>query len=107
MAQKIEFNYENTHYVLEFSRNVVRQMEATGFVISEIDTKPMTRIPQLFEGAFVMHHRKERKEKITEIFSHFTRKDDLIMKLTEMYYEAMTTLIDDEEVENDTKKIEW
>jgi hypothetical protein len=107
MAQKIEFDYENTHYILEFSRNVVRQMESTGFVITEIETKPMTRIPQLFEGAFIMHHRRERKEKVTEMFNHFTRKDELIEKLAEMYYEAMTTLIDDTEVENDSKKIEW
>jgi len=107
MAQKIEFDYENEHYVLEFSRNVIKQMEASGFIVSELDIKPMIRIPQLFEGAFIMHHKRERKEKINEIYSHITKKDELIQKLTEMYYEAMTSLIDDEGIENDPKKIEW
>lgn len=105
-SQKIEFDYDGEHYTLEFSRNVIRQLEASGFVINELETKPATRIPQFFAGAFLMHHKRTTKEKINEIFSHFTRRDELIEKLVEMYYGAMTSLIEDTE-ENDPKKIEW
>lgn len=107
MAQKIEFDYENQHYILEFSRNVCRQMESAGFIITEIDTKPATRIPQLFEGAFLLHHKRVKGEKIKEIYKHISRKDELIQKLAELYYEAVSTLMDEETEEDDPKKIEW
>ena len=106
MSQAIEFDYDNQHYTLEYSRNVVRQMEASGFSINEVDTRPATRIPQLWQGAFMMHHKRTPKETINEIYTHFTKKDQLIEKLVELYFEAMTSLIEDAE-ENDPKKIEW
>ena len=106
MAQKIEFEYEGTHYTLEFTRDVVRQMENAGFIIDEIQTKPALRIPQLFSGAFLRRHRREKQEKIEEIYKHMSDKDRLISKLSEMYYESLSTVMDDPE-EDDPKKIIW
>lgn len=106
MAEKIEFNYLGTDYVLEYTRKTIRDMEARGFVINEIDTKPMTRIPQLWAGAFLCHHKREKEERINEIFNLMADRDELVKKLVEMYYSAMSTLIEEEEVD-ESKKIHW
>lgn len=106
MAQTIEFEYEGKQYTLEFTRDIVRQMENAGFLIDEIQTKPALRIPQLFAGSFLRRHRREKQEKIEEIYKHITNKDKLVAKLSEMYYESLSTVMDDPE-EDDPKKIIW
>ncbi len=106
MAQNIEFEYEGKQYTLEFTRDIVRQMENAGFLIDEVQTKPALRVPQLFAGAFLRRHRREKQEKIEEIYKHFKDKDRLIAKLSEMYYEALSTIMDEPE-EDDPKKIVW
>ena len=54
---KIALTYENKEYVLEYSRQSVRTMEAQGFVLNELETKPVTMIPMLYQGAFIKHHK--------------------------------------------------
>ena len=53
MAKRLEFTYGGKTYTLEFTRRTVAQMERNGFVASDVETKPMTTLPALFEGAFL------------------------------------------------------
>ena len=108
MSAKIEFDYQGTHYILGYSRNTIRQMEAGGFIYDELGLKPAIRIPQLWEGAFLMHHKKVKKELVNEIYKLMNNRDKLIPTLMDMYQETLNSLIDgDEEEVDETKKIDW
>ena len=95
MAKTLEFTYKGKDYVLEYTRRSVQEMEKRGFVAADADTKPMTVLPAMFEGAFLAHHRFEKKEVIDEIFSKMSDKENLIAKLAEMYNEPIMTLLDE------------
>lgn len=95
MAKTLEFTYKGKDYVLEYTRKSVQEMEKRGFVAADADTKPMTVLPMMFEGAFLAHHRFEKKEVVDEIFSKMSNKENLIAKLAEMYNEPIMTLLDE------------
>lgn len=97
MSKQLEFIYEGNKYILEFTRKSVEQMEKSGFVVSDITTKPMTVLPALFAGAFLAHHRFVKPTVIDAIFSKLTNKEDLIGKLAEMYNEPIMALMDEPE----------
>lgn len=105
MAKTIKFTYEDKDYTLEFSRRSVRELEQSGFVARDIADKPMSTIPLLFAGAFKMHHRNVKQDLIDEIYSHFSNKELLLDKLSDMYMDTLETLF--EEKENDSKNVEW
>ena len=92
---KIALTYENKEYVLEFNRQSVRTMEAQGFVLNEIESKPLTMIPMLFQGAFIKNHRGIKRSLMDDIFDELTDKPGLFQALTEMYGETLSTLTDD------------
>lgn len=95
MSKKLNFTYQDREYCLEFNRKSVETMERTGFVASDIETKPMTVLPALFKGAFLANHRFVKAEVIDEIFSKMTNKTELINKLAEMYNEPIMALVDE------------
>lgn len=103
MAKQLTFAYNGKDYTLEFTRASVRQMESDGFVASEIETKPMTVLPDLFRGAFLSRHRFEKRNVIDEIYAHMTNKPLLIEKLAEMYNEPISSLLDEPAEGN----VEW
>ena len=103
MAKQLTFTHNGKDYVLEFTRNTVRQMENSGFVANDIDIKPMTVLPALFAGAFIAHHRFEKPEVIDAIYSKLKDKHLLIEKLAEMYNEPISTLLE----EPDEGNLEW
>lgn len=103
MAKQLTFNFNGKDYTLEYTRTSVRQMENEGFVASDIDTKPMTVLPALFAGAFLAHHRFEKKAVIDEIYSKLSNKQLLIERLAEMYNEPISSLLDEPEEGN----LEW
>ena len=105
MAKTLQFEYEGTQYTLEFTRRTVQEMERNGFIADEIDTKPMTVLPMLFEGAFLAHHRWVKKDLVHEIFDKMVHKDELIGKLAEMYNEPIMTLI--EEPDGSEGNVDW
>lgn len=109
MAKTLEFTYKGKDYVLEYTRRSVQEMEKRGFVAADADTKPMTVLPAMFEGAFLAHHRFEKKEVIDEIFSKMTNKENLIAKLAEMYNEPIVALLDepDEKEGNVNWTVNW
>lgn len=97
MSKQLRFTYEGNEYTLEFTRKSIEQMEKSGFVVSDITTKPMTVLPALFAGAFLAHHRFVKQTVIDAIFSKLTNKEDLIGKLAEMYNEPIMALMDEPE----------
>lgn len=105
MAKQLNFTFGNKEYTLEFTRRTVAEMEKKGFVATDVESKPMSTLPALFEGAFLAHHRFEKKETIDKIFSIMTNKEALIGKLAEMYNEPIMSLI--EEPEENEGNVNW
>lgn len=95
MAKQLRFTYGDKEYTLEFTRKTVTEMEKKGFIATEVESKPMSTLPALFEGAFLAHHRFEKKEVINAIFSKMTNKEELIGKLAEMYNEPIIALVEE------------
>ncbi|MDD6715717.1 MAG: DUF5055 domain-containing protein [Firmicutes bacterium] len=105
MAKTLIFTYKDKDYTLEFTRKSIQQMERNGFVASDIQNKPMTTLPELFAGAFLAHHRFERRDVIDDIYSHMTNKEELIGKLAEMYNDPIMTLV--EEPKDGSGNVDW
>lgn len=97
MGKSINFEFEGRTYTLEYNRAAIQAMEKRGFAASEMGDKPATMIPLLFEGAFVMHHRFEKAERIRQIYDQLTNKAELIGKLAEMYNEPLEAMMDNAE----------
>lgn len=102
MAKQINFSYNGKDYTLEFTRNSIRQMEAQGFVAADIEKKPMSVLPDLFAGAFIAHHKFEKRQVIDEIYANMKNKEALMGHLAEMYAEPISSLLDDSE-----GNVEW
>lgn len=58
---------EGREYTLEFSRKTVTKVEAAGFDMNKMDSAPMTMLPLLFWGAFLMHHPYMKQEDTNRI----------------------------------------
>ncbi len=54
-------------YTLEFTRETVRWAESRGFKLEDLDSYPMTKIPEFFYYAFRAHHRNVSREKTDKI----------------------------------------
>lgn len=104
MAKTITFTYDGIDYTLQYTRRTIKRMEANGFVADDIDKKPATLMPQLFEGAFLAHHAHTKPAVINDIFTHFPNKEMLFEKLVEMYNEPLYTLLEEPEEEG---KVDW
>lgn len=106
MSTKISVSYQDKEYTLEYSRQSVRQMEAQGFVASQVEDKPMTMIPLLVRGAFYKNHRGLPAEKIDEIYDNLANKmgegeeTGFIVELIKMYSETLNTLMDDKKAQS-------
>lgn len=109
MAKTIKFEFERKNYVLEFTRETVKQMEAAGFQLSFAKTKPVTFADTLFAGAFLAHHRSvaNQDELLQKMFTKLGRREKLIEKLTDMYLEPALSLYDESENSDDEGNIEW
>lgn len=105
MNKQLKFTYQDKDYCLEFTRKSVETMERSGFVASDIETKPVTVLPALFKGAFLANHRFVKDEVVNEIFSKMTNKGELISKLSEMYNEPIMALVD--EPEESEGNLDW
>lgn len=106
MSTKITITYDKKTYDLEFSRNAVKQMEQQGFVFDQVSDKPMTMIPMLVYGAFMKHNKGIKRSLVDEIYEHLTNKmgdgdteTGFIHALMEMYAETVTTLTDNDSVD--------
>ena len=100
---KIVLKHEKDEYVLEYNRQSVKQMEGQGFSLEELQSKPMTMIPLLFEGAFIKNCRGTKRKVIEKIYEGVPDKTSLMEALIEMYADTMSTLMDD----NDEGNVTW
>lgn len=92
MNKKIEFDYDGTHYTLEYNRNSVALIEKQGFCIEEFTKKPMLMLPLAFEGLFYKNHKMVSREIIEKIYDKMKSKDTLIKTIAEMLSETYTSL---------------
>lgn len=104
MATKITITYNKQDYVLEYSRNAVRQMEQQGFVLEKISEQPMNMVPLLVYGAFMKNNKGIKRSLVDEIYEHITDKigdgeNGFIHALLEMYAETVNTLTDNNAVD--------
>ena len=94
---KITISYDKKEYALEYSRQSVRTMEAQGFVLDQISSKPVTMIPMLFTGAFMKNHKGIKRNLMDEMYEEVPDKTGLLQALMELYAETLSTLTDDKE----------
>lgn len=106
MSKSIVINWNGTDYTMEFNRNAVVALEAIGFNLNEIISKPNTMIPLLVQGAFYMHHPNMKQDTAMAIFADQKDKMDLIGALREMYVEPTNNLLDEPE-EDKAKNSTW
>ena len=106
MSKKIEFDYENQHYTLEYNRQSIVLMEQNGFIAEEYVKKPMTMIGLAFKFAFYKNHPKTTQEQIDKIFDSFPNKQELNTALISMIGECYDSLIAGDP-EKESKNIEW
>lgn len=105
MNTKIRFTYEGIDYVLEYTRRSIATMEERGFVISDVNKKPMSNLPKMFSGAFLANHKHTKQGTIDAIYDKMPNKESLFEKLTIMYTEAIEALMD--EPEETEGNIQW
>ena len=103
MAKVISFTYNDTEYTLEYTRKTLEKMEADGIVLAQLDKKPVTIIPKLFQYAFFAHHKRISKVLVEEIFELFTDKNEMYNKLSAMAMDTLNTLFEDSTAKNAIK----
>lgn len=104
-VNQINFDYNGKHYCLEYTRDTVKLMEASGFNLNDMGDKPATRIEQLWAGAFLANHRKVSNSVVHELYGKMKDKETLLQKLTEMYNNTLNYLMPD--AEDDEGNVEW
>ncbi len=110
MATQITITYQKQEYILEYSRNAVKQMEQQGFVLDKLSEQPMTMVPMLVYGAFAKHHKNIKRSLVDEIYEHITDKigdgeNGFIHALLEMYAETVNTLTDNDSVDEGNRAV--
>lgn len=110
---KIEFDYEDKHYVLELTADSLKKMERNGFNFRDLENKAVTSTEDIFCGLFIANHSDVSKAKRMEIYNALVRnadgeeneddEDGLSVVMAEMFTEAI------EEIRNRGKSgnIKW
>lgn len=95
MSKQIRFRFDDTEYVLEYSRATAQQIEKAGFSLDQLQVQPNIQIPLLIQGAFLCHHRRIKEDTLNTIVNKLGSKEELVAKLVEMYADTTQTLFDD------------
>lgn len=106
MSKKIEFEYEDKKYVLEYSRDAIRIMEKQGFDLNQFVEKPMLMMDLAFQGAFIKNHRNTKAIKVEEIYEVIEDKQGLAQNLIEMIQDTYNDLFETKETK-EGKKVQW
>lgn len=106
MAKQITFQDNNGKtWTLEFNRATAKEVQNRGFDSDQVLNRSLTMLPLLWEGAFLMHHRYEKKEVIDNLLEKMGDKQELFGKLSEMFNEPVeTTLLNEPE---SSVKVDW
>ena len=80
---KIEFEYDGTPIVLEYTADSLKKMEADGFDFSSIEKKIFTAPGEIFCGAFIANHpgipKKDRMKMYEDLQAENDETGDSIM----------------------------
>lgn len=95
MARNVSFEFEGVRYTLEFTRRSVKKMEDGGFDVTQVEHRPMTMYPKLFEGAFIAHHPFIKKGLADTIYSKLKNKAELMDALADMYSDTLMSILDE------------
>ena len=96
---------DGTRYTLEFNARVVKRMQRNGFKIDS--DLPNLMIEELVTGAFQMHHKGVTPENIMKIWSHQSKKEDLLGILIKLYMKPLEDLMADPGAENENADPTW
>lgn len=94
MSKKIKLSYDGKEYTLEYTRNTAIALEQSGFVLSDVRSKPVSSLVTLFNGAFVANHRRLEGSVVEKIFDSLKDKEKLLAALVGMYDETVSSLMD-------------
>lgn len=100
MSKQLNFEYKGVQYCLEYTRSTVKNLENMGFNPQDISEKMMTRLPQLFEGAFMAHHSRVKPGLIKEIYKNMPDKMELFRCLRDMFNDPYDELLADPDGES-------
>ena len=93
-------------YTLEFTRDSVAYAQYKGFVIDDVNVKPMVAIPDLFRYAFRAHHKNISTLKIDKLFDELGGlPDGMLERLVELYYKPYNCLFNADEGETKNAKV--
>ena len=73
---KIEFDYQNRHYCLEYTENSLKKLEQRGVKFAKLDEMVFSAPELLFRGAFFANHPNESEQRIHEIYTALKRTSD-------------------------------
>ena len=104
-VNQISFDYNNKHYVLEYTRESVKRMEAAGFKPGESGSTPLMELDMLWAGAFYKNHRNTSSRVIENILDEMKNKDKLLETLRRMVADTYNSLIDTDE--EDSGNVDW
>ena len=91
---------QGNKYTLEFNRITIDRMQRNGFVL-DTDRLQMSAT-DLITGAFRMHHRGMEWPEIEKVWKAQNKRDELLKKLVEMFYQPTIDLMGtDEEGEDE------
>ena len=65
---RIEFDYDGTHYILEYTAASIKKMEADGIKFGSMGDSIFTNTEKLFFGAFQENHPTTSRNKAKEIY---------------------------------------
>lgn len=105
MSTKINVSYKAKEYVLEFSRTTAQQLEEQGFALDRVGDMPAKMIPLLVYWAFQKNHRGIKRKEVDEIYGNLLNKvgkdneDGFVQMLCEMYAETVSTLMDENAID--------
>lgn len=105
-VKPIVLKYEDgIEYTLEFNREAVKKCEADGFLLSDLEDKLMTRLPQLFRWAFYMHHPTVNQQKADKILFEDIGgvNEALVERLVALYTVPYESLMGDGEQPKNSK----
>lgn len=104
--KRIRFEYDGEEYVLEFNRHALRMLdERYDFSYQDLEKMQVSKLPDLFYCAFMMHHSNMKRALADEIWDMLGGKEDLIYMLLEMYAGALNSIMEGETDEG--KAIAW
>lgn len=95
---KVVVECDGEEYVLEFSRETVKRMEAQGFDVDRIESAPMTTLEALVTGAFEMHHPSMSKAARLRVWNAVGGKSGeggLVPALVMLYMAPVNSLVAD------------